>query len=595
MMHAVICMLNSKYVHSSLAPWYLLTGVIAYCDKGITAEVVEGTVNQDLAVLADTVISRKPDVIGFCCYIWNITAVKKLLPIIKAALPEAVIVLGGPEVSYNAGEILGGEPLVDIVLAGEGEKPFALLLNALYAGEQSSPLRENPGIVPVGAICDRPPAVPGETPVGAIINRPPFHPVALDSIPGLCCRKDGQLAVKPPHLTTDEPPDPYGEEYFAALRGRIAYIETSRGCPFSCAFCLSGGGQSVRWFSMERAKRDIVRLAQSGTQTVKFVDRTFNADKTRAREIFRFITAQYGQSLPEGVCFHFEIAGDLLDEETLALLAMLPKGAVQFEIGLQSFNEGTLAAVCRKTDTARLKENIARLIAMGNIHVHIDLIAGLPHEDLQTFAGSFDTAYALRPHMLQLGFLKLLYGSAMRAQPEAFPCRYASEPPYEVLETPWLPPGDLCKLHEAEAALGRLYNSGRFRRTLAYVLDKAGIRPFDLFCQAGRLLAGKGSLSLDALTALIFEYFKSLFCVDPDALRDQMVRDRLATNASGKLPAVLKRPSHGVSGARRGKALLSAESVLVAADYAQRDPVTGEYGLKETILLRTDRMSLDNL
>lgn len=539
-MNCVICMLNSKYIHSSLAPWYLLAAVKAWCG-GVTAQVAEWTINHELHEIADSIISRKPEAVGFCCYIWNIAMVRKLLPIIKTALPDTVVILGGPEVSYNAGEILSGDGWgrhADFILSGEGERPFALLLDALNTG-------------------------------GA----------ALETIPGLCYRKGGQVIIKPPYYTQAEPPDPYGPEYFAALESRIAYIETSRGCPFSCAFCLSGTGQGVRWFSLDRAKRDILRLAGSGTKTLKFVDRTFNADRSRARELFRFIIDACGAALTAGVRFHFEIGGDLVDEETLCLLESAPRGLFQFEIGLQSFNPRTLAAVNRKTDVERLKQNIRRLMAMGNIHIHIDLIAGLPHEDLAGFADSFNTACGLRPHMLQLGFLKLLHGAAMREKPEEYPCRYSPEPPYPVIETPWLSDADLGILHEAEDALGRLYNSGRFRRTLDYVLEKTGGTPFELFCDTGRLLAGR-QMSLDALTGLIYDHFSKLPGVDGGVLRDKMARDRLATNASGMLPDVLRRP-----GSRRGEAVLPTERVVVKADYSRRDPVTGQFTLREVDLL----------
>jgi hypothetical protein len=264
----------------------------------------------------------------------------------------------------------------------------------------------------------------------------------------------------------------------------------------------------------------------------------------------------------------------------------MPKGAVQFEIGLQSFNDETLTAVRRKTDITRLTENIKGLITFGNIHIHIDLIAGLPHEDLRSFYESFNTAYALQPHMLQLGFLKLLHGADMREKPEAYPCRYAPKPPYEVLETPWLTQEDLGVLHETEEAVGRLYNSGRFRRTLAYILEQTRLTPFALFRDAGRLLCEHGSLSLDALTALLLEYFSALPGVDERALRDRLVCDRLATNASGTLPAALhgqKAPGR-LSGRRRGAAVLSAQNMLIIADYGKQDPVTGEFALREIIL-----------
>lgn len=561
-MKTVICMLNSKYIHSSLAPWYLLAGIEAYGGGGVSAEVVEGTINEDVAGVAERIIEKNPAAVGFCCYIWNIGFVRKLLPVIKNTLPDAVIVLGGPEVSYNAADVLRDEPLADYILSGEGEQPFALLMGALRSG---------------GDVAD---------------------------VPGLCYRRDGIPVAAPPYCSSEDPPNPYTEAYFKALNGRIAYLETSRGCPFSCAFCLSGrqqpafgAGGAVRFFDLERTRRDILLLAASGTRTVKLVDRTFNAARGRAQVLFRFIIENYGKAIPQGVRFHFEIAGDLLDDETLALLKTAPKGALQFEIGLQSFNPKALEAVSRRTDISLLKSNIEKLVALGNLHIHIDLIAGLPYENFESFAGSFNTAYALSPHMLQLGFLKLLHGSAMREKPDAFPCGFSHDPPYEVTETPWLSAPELRRLHEAEDALERLYNSGRFRRTLAYILERTGLAPFDLFLQAGGFLAGHSArrISLDNFTALMLELFGAMNGVDKAALRDHMVCDRLASISGGKLPEILKIPDARLKtmmtavntapetrlkkGVQRGFALLYAEAAAVYADYTEKDPVTGEYAL----------------
>jgi len=542
MMRAVICAVNSKYVHSSLAAWYLLAGVEEYSRTRICARVVEATINDDPDAVAARIVENSPSVIGLGCYIWNITFVKKLLPLIKKALPDAVVVLGGPEVSYNAGEILRDEPLADYVLSGEGEKPLALLLDAVASGADVS------------------------------------------GIPGVCFRRSGEIVVSPPYCAAEEPPDPYTGAYFDALNGRIAYLETSRGCPFSCAFCLSGRQGRVRYFDSGRAGRDIVRLANSGARTVKLVDRTFNADPRRARAIFGFILDKYGTEIPEGVRFHFEIAGDLLDEETLALLGAAPRGLFQFEIGLQSFGEETLLAVSRKTDTARLKENISRLMAFGNIHIHLDLIAGLPFEDMARFGQSFNTAFSLEPHMLQLGFLKLLHGAAMREEPEAFPAE------------------DLRRLHLAEDALERLYNSGRFRRTLRYVLERTSKTPFELFLDTGAALSENAPAGepLDDYTARLFRYFGALEGVDKAALLDAMICDRLASNAAGGLPPVLqirdgrlKAAMRAVNGSpatrlqkgvRRGFALLASENAVVWADDMERDPVTGAYTLHKTSL-----------
>jgi hypothetical protein len=547
-LRAVICALNSQYVHSSLAPWCLLAGVEAYCVGGIAAEVVEGTVNEDLGEVLSRILEHKPGVVGFSCYIWNIGKTKKLVRLVKRELPEALIILGGPEVSFNAAEILRDEPLVDYVISGEGERPFALLLNAICRGESAQ------------------------------------------GIPGVSLRTGEEAYATPPHVSEEDPPSPYSERYLAALDGRIAYLETSRGCPFSCAFCLSGGSGNLRFFDMERAKNEMLLLANSGAHTVKLVDRTFNSNRKRAAELFDFIIRNHGIKFPEGVCFHFEIGGDLLDTETIDLLKSAPAGLIQFEIGIQSFNEDTLAAVSRKTDIKRLKSNIKRLTERGNIHVHIDLIAGLPFEGLNSFIESFNAAYELGANMLQLGFLKLLRGSPMHRSRKDYPGVFSESAPYEVRETPWLSAQDLDFLHRTEQVLNRLYNSGRFRRTLAYILDSTAATPFELFSAFAEHLGERGTagISLNKLNALVFEYFAKKPGIDRMTLRDTLVCDNLATNRSGQVPPVLKvedpmlkrmKKRLGQAPGRRGVAILYSEPCVVYADYKAKNPVTGEYPL----------------
>lgn len=554
LLSAVICVLNSQYIHSSLAPWCLLAGADSYCKSGINVKVTEGTINEKIENVASRIIKQNPKVIGFSCYIWNITETIELLTLIKSKLPNAVIILGGPEVSYNAEEILKKHELVDYVISGEGEKPFALLLNAIYKNTD------------------------------------------IKNIPGICYRNKEKIIVSPPNTPTEEPPSPYTQKYFDSLKGRIAYLETSRGCPYSCAFCLSGRCGSVRFFDLERAKKELLLLANSGTKTVKLVDRTFNANKKRANELYKFIIENYGKNIPDGACFHFEIAGDILDDEMLDILSKAPVGAMQLEIGLQSFNPVTLQAINRKTNVERLKKNIRGLVKNANMHIHIDLIAGLPYEDLQSFKKSFNIAYSLKPNMLQLGFLKLLYGAPMREEHEKYPCTYSNTPPYEVIETPWITNEELSALHYAEDALERLYNSGRFLNTLQYIFKQTECSPFELFDKFGRFSAENGTakISLDDYTALIFGYFKNIKGIDKVRLRDIMVCDRLTTNASGKLPPVLKvkdpelknqirkfelensKPSKGL---KRGYAILYSENTLVYVDYKNRNPITGKYTL----------------
>ncbi len=556
-MNAAICCLNSKYIHSSLAPWCLLAGVRAYCPTGITAAVVEGTVNEPKTAVLERILQKAPDVVGFCTYIWNVSTVLAIAAELKRHNSHIQIVLGGPEVSYNAAEVLQKNPTVDYVLSGEGERPFAELLNAL----------QNSG--------------------------------DLSAVGGLCYRTKGQMHISAPYLPTDDPVSPYCDEYFESLKGRIAYLETSRGCPYSCAFCLSGRCGSARFFDTETAKQNMLALANSGTKTVKLVDRTFNADKARAYELFSFVIEQYGGAIPVGVCFHFEIAGDILDDRLIKLLNRAPKGSIQLEIGLQSFQEQTLSYIRRKTDTAKLISNIQRLIAPRNIHIHIDLIAGLPFETAALFADSFNRAFRLQPDMLQFGFLKLLHGAPMREEKETFPCTFSDTPPYEVQSTPWLSAADLQKLHQIEDTFDRVYNSGRFRRTVAYVLSKTGKTPFSLFSGFAEYLtathANTDGISLDQYTALFFAYLSNLPSVERRALRDKMVCDRLATNASGVLPSVLRvqdaklkslrtflqqnPDTRAPIGIKRAAAILYSENRAVYVDYTSADPVTGEYPL----------------
>lgn len=553
-----LCSINSKYIHSSLAVWYLYS--VIYKHRRVSAGVVESTINNPLDETARRITEKSPDIIGISCYIWNIRYVKQLIKIIKSHLPGVIIVLGGPEVSYNAGEVLRENPMVDYIISGEGEKPFALLVDAVLNGK---------------------------SPAG---------------IPGLCRKTGDGFFISGPYTPEDIPESPYIDEYYETLDTRIAYIETSRGCPYSCAFCLSGRCGGVRYFDIDRAEREIIRLSNSGAKTIKLVDRTFNANPERAKKIFEFVINNYGERIPCGTCFHFEIAGDIIDNETLDMLAASPAGAIQFEIGVQSFNPETLEAARRKTNIEKLVQNIKRLIQNGNIHIHIDLIAGLPHEDLKSFENSFNTAYELKPHMLQLGFLKILHGSRMREQPEEYPCSYLPEPPYQVTETPWLSRRDLELLRHVERELNRMYNSGRFRRTLGYVLKECGLSPFELFTRLGIQAELKGikRIPLDGYIEFVYSYSSEIRGIDKDKLRDMLACDFVSTNPFGRFPDSLKTydarlknamkkleddpKTRRPKGVKRGAVLLYSENSIAYSDYLNRDPVTREYPLHKVEL-----------
>ena len=368
-MKVIISCLNSKFVHASLSPWCLAAGVREFCEKLHDVSILESTINGDTESFARKIIKESPDVVAFSCYIWNITKTLEIALLIKQNC-DCIIVLGGPEVAYRSKDILEKYEFIDFVLSGEGEWTFPDFLDNL-SGD-------------------------------------------LSSVSGLTYRQNGEIIVVSEKEYTDTPPSPYSDEFFENLNGRIAYIETARGCPYRCAFCLSGRCSPLRFFEIDRVKEDIIRLANSGTQTLKFVDRTFNANEKRANEIFLFIKENYGKVIPENVCFHFEIAGDILKESTLEILKSMPYGAVQLEIGMQSFNENVLKTINRKTNTKKLIENIKKLLSFNNMHIHIDLIAGLTGEDLESFKNSFNVGYSLKAHMLQMGFLKLLYGAEMR-------------------------------------------------------------------------------------------------------------------------------------------------------------------------------------
>jgi len=488
-MKVLIVSLASQYIHSTLAPWYLYYSAQKHIKGDAVVEVFEGTVNEELNEIYNKISAQKADIVAFSCYIWNIESVKALAQ--KLHNDGVKILLGGPEVSYNVKELLK-EEYIDYIISGEGEEPFTDFINATLSGD------------------------------------------GLSDVSGLCFKVGEELHISAPHCTSVIPESPYGAEYLNALNGRIAYIETSRGCPFSCAFCLSGRLGGVRFFPMERAKADILILANSGSKIIKFVDRTFNANKKRAFELWQFIIQNYGKKIPKDVCFHFEIAGDLLDDKDFKLLEKSPKGFIQFEIGIQSFSAKTLAAINRKTNTDILKNNIIRLCKMKNMHIHIDLIAGLPFEDYRTFRDGFNLAFSLGADMLQLGFLKLLHGADMREKAYNYPCEFCEKPPYEVVQTPYITGRELKMLHFTENALDRFVGSGRFPRTNALIFGKQKRNPFDTLTELG-MFTGEESKPLNEYVNMLYHFFGADKC----ELRDALISDIATSVKNSALPGAL--------------------------------------------------------
>ena len=423
-----LCALNSRYTHTALAPRYLRAAIARrFSSCEVACSFVEGTVNEPLSNVLSRITEDEPQLLGLSCYIWNVTQMLFLASAYKAVCPSGLLVLGGPEASYRQEELLRENPCVDFILSGEGETTLPALIQALRSG---TPLSE---------------------------------------VPSLSYReKDGEIMISTPYVGGGDPISPYADEDLSSLGGRIAYLEASRGCPYQCTFCLSGRCGNVRYFDPVQVKTDVLHLASCGVRVIKFVDRTFNADPRRAIAIWQALRDErYTKT------YHFEICAGLLDEQGFAALAALPAGKVQLEIGLQSTNPQTLAAVSRHIDADAVLRAARRLTDMGNMHVHLDLIAGLPYESYDRFAESFDAAYACC-HLLQLGFLKLLRGTPLRRDADRYGIRYLQQPPYTVLQTSWMSYRELCLLSDMDAVLGRYRDGGRFVHCLDLVL---GILP----------------------------------------------------------------------------------------------------------------------
>jgi len=566
-MKAALCAIASKYVHFALAPRCLRAGVQQYAPGRHQVLVFDHTVNAPVEQLAHRLAGAAPQFVGLGVYIWNRRQTEHLVRLLRRVLPGCVIALGGPEVSFCPAETLAALPEADYVLCGEGERALPLLLNALEDG------------------------------------------APLDGVPGLCRRQGTALLQNPAEAVPFPLPDPWAAPgALDELAGRMAYVETSRGCPFDCAFCLSGRRDPVRLTPVPQSLDLLLRVGAGGG-TVKLVDRTFNCDPRRAEAIWRGLgqAARQGR-LPAGVCFHFEIGADLLDAGGLEALAQAPAGLFRLEAGVQSFYPPALEAVSRRTDMDKLCRSVRAVLAPGNLRLHLDLIAGLPGEGLEQFSASFNSAFALRPHELQLGFLKLLYGSRLRRQADALGILYDPEPPYEVLSTPDLSYADLQLLQQAAQALERLYNSGGFPRTLEEGIRCSGGGAFAFFAAFGARMAGQeGALSEDSLTALLLEHCAALPGADPLRLRTLMAADLLARGAA-HLPPALHAPAPWLRGLlHRASALaccagldwagalehgalraapLPGGTGLLAADARRADPVTGRLPVRR--LYRTD-------
>lgn len=440
--------LNAKYIHSNLGIYSLR----AYCrQKGIETQIAEYTINHRMEYILGNIYEKKPDIVAFSCYIWNISMIHNIATELHKILPEVPIWFGGPEVSYEVEKKLQKYPYLTGVMFGEGEETLYELL-CYY--EEKSRLEDMKG------------AVYQEQDSFKDIRGITYQKqVSLKDIKGIAYREKGEIFCneKRPLLSLDDIPFAYDD--LEDLQNRIIYYETSRGCPFRCSYCLSAAECGVRFRSMELVEKELAFFLEHKVPQVKFVDRTFNANQDHTMAIWKYIH-EHDNGITN---FHFEISADLLQDEEIAYLRQFRKGLVQFEIGVQSTNPETIQAIDRKMDLDRLKTVVARIREGGNIHEHLDLIAGLPYEDIVSFRHSFDAVYAMRPDQLQLGFLKVLNGAPISYQREDWHIVYQDVPPYEVLYTKWLTYDDVLELKGIEEMVEIYYNSGQFLAAIKYL------------------------------------------------------------------------------------------------------------------------------
>lgn len=482
-MKLLLIAINAKYIHSNLAVYCLRACAGVHKDQ---VEIAEYTINhQKEDILAD-IYRRKPDVAAFSCYIWNRNYVSSLVRDFHLLCPEVPIWVGGPEVSYDAPQFLREFPQVKGVMAGEGERSFAALAE-LYARN----LCRRKGEKLTAQIADeavgygKPPWYKGEEgsdsvmdgTAGRVWKRMPEIEEGLAQICGLVWRTaSGEIHENPPAELMNLDEIPFVYENMDGFAHKIIYYESSRGCPFSCSYCLSSIDKSVRFRSLELVLAELQFFLDQKVPQVKFVDRTFNCNHRHAQSIWRYI-AEHDNGITN---FHFEIAADLLNAKELSLLASLRPGLAQLEIGVQSVNLLTIHEIDRVMNLTQLKQTVGSIRAGQNIHQHLDLIAGLPYEDYESFIHSFNEVYAMHPQQLQLGFLKVLKGSKMREKAEEYGIVYRQEPPYEVLYSRWISFGEILKLKAVEEMVEVYYNSSQFAYTLA-ALEKAFPHPYGMF------------------------------------------------------------------------------------------------------------------
>lgn len=457
-MKVLLTTLNSKYIHTNLALRYLKRTI----EDKYDVELREFTINEHNSDILREVVTINADVIAFSCYIWNIEQILKLTSDIKKINSRVKIILGGPEVSYNAKEILETNSYIDYIISGEGEEAFPRLIAKINTGE----MPEND-----------------------------FSYQIVENLEN----------IKSPYEEFNE------EEY----KNKLVYYETSRGCPFKCSYCLSSTTNGVRFFPIERVKEELVKFFKARVRTVKFLDRTFNINTNRTLELWKFIV----ENNIDSIC-HFEIEPILINDEMLEFLKTVPKGMFNFEIGIQTTNKETLRAIDRNDDVERAFEVIKKLKEYNNIHLHLDLIAGLPKENYESFKKSFNDVYSLGSEVIQLGFLKLLHGTKIRNNVEDEEYVFSNNTPYEIFNNRYISYDEILELKKIEHVLEVYKNSGRFENALRFLIPK---NPFEFYKSLADYWSGNGYFNRKVSGEETFDILNDY--IDTEVFRDVLKLD----------------------------------------------------------------------
>ena len=539
-MKILLAACNAKYIHSNLAVYDLQAYAAKYADHIILKEY---TINQQKDDIMRDIYLEHPDVVCVSCYIWNLSFVKELMADLTKILPDADFWAGGPEVSYDAEKFLTENPEFKGVMVGEGEETFREL-------------------------------------AGYYVEKDPQN---LKDMTGVCYRDGDQIIHNGWRQIMDLSKIPFIYKDLSDFKNRIIYYESSRGCPFSCSYCLSSIDKKLRFRDTEMVKKELQFFIDNKVPQVKFVDRTFNCKHDHAMAIWKYINEH-----DNGVTnFHFEISADLLREEELQEMSTMRPGLIQLEIGVQSTNPDTIKAIHRTMDFGKLKGIVERIHSFGNIHQHLDLIAGLPYEDYDSFRHSFNDVYALKPQQLQLGFLKVLKGSHMMEICQEYGIVYKTREPYEVLSTKWLDYDHVLKLKTVENMVEVYYNSGQFQNTLEYL---EGFFPdaFSIYERLGNFYMEKGygdvSHTRMRRYEILLEFLENVPEISQDRVKDRMVYDLYLRENLKSRPGFAKdqkpferqiwdfRKREKV--AKNAHVEVFADGTVLLFDYADRDPLT---------------------